>query len=101
MSLKLNEFVNFANSLADIATKTSMQYFRNKLNVENKDDESPVTIADKETEKLERELAKGKGLISRFFDWLSEPKTIAGKSRQKQKEIDKRIDELLEKKFKG
>ena len=56
---------------------------------------------DKETEKLERELAKGKGLISRFFDWLSEPKTIAGKSRQKQKEIDKRIDELLEKKFKG
>ena len=52
---------------------------------------------DKETEKLERELAKGKGLISRFFDWLSEPRTIAGKSRQKQKEIDKKIDELLKK----
>ncbi len=50
MSLKLKEFLNFANSLADIATKTSMYYFRNKLDIQNKDDESPVTIADKETE---------------------------------------------------
>ena len=33
-----------------MSIKTSMQYFRKKLNIENKDDESPVTIADKETE---------------------------------------------------
>ena len=55
MSLKFNEFVSFANSLADIATKISMQYFRNKLDIENKHDESPVTIADKETEKIIRD----------------------------------------------
>ncbi len=55
MSLKLKEFLNFANSLADIATKTSMHYFRNKLDIQNKDDESPVTIADKETEKKIRD----------------------------------------------
>ena len=32
-----------------------MQYFRKKLNVENKEDESPVTIADKQTEKIIRD----------------------------------------------
>jgi inositol-phosphate phosphatase/L-galactose 1-phosphate phosphatase/histidinol-phosphatase len=49
------EFVNFANLLADLATNSSMQYFRKKLNVENKEDESPVTIADKQTEKIIRD----------------------------------------------
>mgnify|MGYP001169482107 FL=1 len=55
MSLNLNEFVKFANLLADSASKTSMKYFRKKLEVDNKDDESPVTIADKETEKIIRD----------------------------------------------
>ena len=50
----INEFVSFANLLADLASKKSMEYFRKKLNVENKDDESPVTIADKETEEIIR-----------------------------------------------
>ena len=51
----IDEFVNFANLLADLASKKSMQYFRKKLNIENKDDESPVTLADKETEQILRE----------------------------------------------
>tara|TARA_Y100000741_G_C18141201_1_gene513206 strand:+ start:24 stop:800 length:777 start_codon:yes stop_codon:yes gene_type:complete len=51
----INEFVSFANLLADLASKKSMEYFRKKLNVENKDDESPVTIADKETEEIIRD----------------------------------------------
>ena len=55
MHININEFVSFANSLADSASKTSMQYFRKKLNIENKIDESPVTIADKETEEIIRD----------------------------------------------
>ena len=51
----INEFVSFANLLADLASKKSMEYFRKKLNVENKDDESPVTIVDKETEEIIRD----------------------------------------------
>ena len=51
----LSEFVKFANSLADNASETSMYYFRKKINIENKDDESPVTIADKKTEEIIRD----------------------------------------------
>ena len=54
MVSNINEFVSFANQLADEASETSMKYFRKKLNIENKIDESPVTIADKETEEVIR-----------------------------------------------
>ena len=52
MILNTEEFSKFANSLADDASKTSMHYFRNKIEIEIKDDESPVTLADKETEQV-------------------------------------------------
>ena len=55
MILNTDEFSKFANSLADDASKTSMHYFRNKIEIEIKDDESPVTLADKETEQVLRE----------------------------------------------
>ena len=55
MILDTEEFSKFANSLADDASKTSMHYFRNKIEIEIKDDESPVTIADRETEQIIRE----------------------------------------------
>ena len=55
MILDTEEFSKFANSLADDASKTSMHYFRNKIEIEIKDDESPVTLADKETEQVLRE----------------------------------------------
>ena len=55
MTLDTEEFSKFANSLADDASKTSMHYFRNKIEIEIKDDESPVTLADKETEHVLRE----------------------------------------------
>ena len=58
MNFNINEFVNFANLLADLASKTSMQYFRKKIEVENKEDESPVTIADKEAEQIIRDKIK-------------------------------------------
>ena len=55
MILNTDEFSKFANSLADYASKTSMHYFRNKIEIEIKDDQSPVTLADKETEQVLRE----------------------------------------------
>ena len=54
MSLNINEFVNFANLLADLATNIN-DVFRKNINIENKEDESPVTIADKETEEIIRD----------------------------------------------
>ena len=55
MILETEEFSKFVNSLADDASKTSMHYFRKKIEIEIKDDESPVTLADKETEQVLRE----------------------------------------------
>ena len=55
MDLNTEEFSKFANSLADDASKTSMHYFRNKIEIEIKDDASPVTLADKETEQKLRD----------------------------------------------
>ena len=55
MTLNTEEFSKFANSLADDASKTSMYYFRNKIEIEVKDDKSPVTLADKETEQVLRD----------------------------------------------
>ena len=45
MNNSLQEYLNFANKLADAASITSMQYFRTSLDIDNKSDESPVTIA--------------------------------------------------------
>jgi len=50
MNNSYQEYFNFANKLADEASQTSMKYFRTKLDIDNKNDKSPVTIADKNTE---------------------------------------------------
>ena len=55
----LTELATFANTLADTARKHTLRYFRQSVTVEHKSDESPVTIADRETEQqLRRLLAK-------------------------------------------
>ena len=46
MNNSYHEYLNFANKLADSASVTSMQYFRTSLDIDNKSDQSPVTIAD-------------------------------------------------------
>ena len=56
MSHQYDEFVNFANLLADESAQIISKYFRKKINIENKKDDSPVTIADQETELKIREL---------------------------------------------
>lgn len=46
----LAELTTFANTLADTARQHTLRYFRQRFEVEHKSDESPVTIADRETE---------------------------------------------------
>ncbi|RQR68082.1 MULTISPECIES: inositol monophosphatase family protein [unclassified Burkholderia] len=48
--------VALAERLADVARATSMKYFRTPLSIESKDDQSPVTLADREVEQQMREL---------------------------------------------
>lgn len=49
-------FASFAQHLADIARSVSTSYFRRPLAVEHKADDSPVTVADRETEAAMRSL---------------------------------------------
>ena len=60
MSHQYDEFVKFANFLADESSIIITKYFRTKINIENKEDSSPVTIADQNTELKIRELIASK-----------------------------------------
>ena len=72
MNDSYQEYINFANTLADAASVISMQYFRKSLNIDNKNDESPVTIADKNTELKIRSMIENKypnhGILGEEFD---------------------------------
>lgn len=54
------ELLAFANELADAARVTTLRYFRQPLSVERKADASPVTIADRTTERQLRELIRAR-----------------------------------------
>ena len=54
----LKEFISFANTLADKSSEIIMRYFRHRFNIETKEDNTPVTIADKSCEEKIRELIK-------------------------------------------
>jgi len=58
MALKnhLDEFVSFAYFLADESAKITLKFFRQNFTTENKEDNSPVTIADKNSELKIRDL---------------------------------------------
>ena len=72
MNDSYQEYINFANTLADAASVISMQYFRKPLNIDNKNDESPLTIADKNTELKIRSMIENKypnhGILGEEFD---------------------------------
>lgn len=51
-----SELVNFTGSLADAAAACTTTYFRHPIDIMTKQDKSPVTIADQETERLLREM---------------------------------------------
>jgi len=55
MNLDLDEFKKFAQHLSKLSGKIIKEHFRTKINVENKADSSPVTIADKKAEETMRE----------------------------------------------
>ena len=75
MNNSLQEYINFANKLADAAGITSMEYFRTSLDIDNKSDESPVTIADKNTELKIRSMIEKEypnhGILGEEFDSIN------------------------------
>ena len=56
MAHNLEDLLSFANFLADESAIIIKQYFRNPLKIDEKEDDTPVTIADKKTELKIREL---------------------------------------------
>jgi len=46
----LNDYLNFANKLADEAGFISMDYWRTSIDVDDKSHNNPVTIADRNAE---------------------------------------------------
>ncbi|MBT3776529.1 MAG: histidinol phosphate phosphatase [Pelagibacteraceae bacterium] len=72
MNNSYQEYLNFSHKLADAASETSMQYFRTSLDIDNKSDDSPVTIADKNTELKIRSLVEKEypnhGILGEEFD---------------------------------
>jgi len=69
---QLNELINFADILADESQDIITHYFRKKISIENKKDQSPVTIADKNTELKIRDLINKKypkhGILAEEFE---------------------------------
>ena len=56
----MSDYLKFANELADASGKVIRKYFRTKMTVEDKADESPVTVADRQTETVMREMISAK-----------------------------------------
>ena len=56
MTTDLTRFHDLALRLADAARPIALRYFRNNPETETKSDASPVTIADRESERVMREL---------------------------------------------
>ena len=86
MTNQYDEFVDFANILADASAEIINNYFRKKINIDNKKDDTPVTIADQNTELKIRELILkkypshgilgeeyGKTQIKSEFVWVIDP----------------------------
>tara|TARA_Y100000590_G_C15648326_1_gene987791 strand:+ start:262 stop:1044 length:783 start_codon:yes stop_codon:yes gene_type:complete len=68
----LEEYMSFANFLANESAKITTKYFRKNIEIENKNDDSPVTIADKESELKIRELIEKQynnhGILAEEFE---------------------------------
>lgn len=65
------QYAPFANELADAARKHVMKYFKTDIGSERKSDQTPVSIADRETEQLMRDLINARypdhGIIGEEF----------------------------------
>ncbi len=69
------QYVPFVNKLADAARNQVMQYFKTDVASEQKSDQTPVSIADRETEQLMRELISTRfpdhGIVGEEFDTVN------------------------------
>ena len=54
------QYSDFANELADHARQISARYFRKKIEIHSKSDDSPVSIADREIEQIMRDAIDSK-----------------------------------------
>ena len=75
MTHQYDEFVKFANFLADESSIIITKYFRTKINIDKKQDSSPVTIADQNTELKIRELISSKypshGILGEEYEQIN------------------------------
>lgn len=82
----MQDFIDLATQMADEAGEIIRPYFRQPINVEAKEDASPVTIADKNVEKRLREIIEARrpddGIIgeeygikesNNQYDWVLDP----------------------------
>lgn len=53
---QIDQYKSFIKHLAEVSGKLISSYFRTEINIESKQDESPVTVADKKAEEVMREL---------------------------------------------
>ena len=60
-----NKYLRIANECAEASGKIIKKYFRKKIKIERKSDNSPVTKADKEAEKVIRDIIIKKALIGK------------------------------------
>ena len=60
MTVNEESILGFANELADAASEVTLKYFRSVFHIENKEDQSPVTQADRDVEELLRGMIKKK-----------------------------------------
>tara|TARA_B100001123_G_C15312870_1_gene1025109 strand:- start:927 stop:1712 length:786 start_codon:yes stop_codon:yes gene_type:complete len=72
INYNMENFISFANNLADESEKIIMNYFRKSMNTESKQDNSPVTVADKKSEEKIRMLIKNEypshGIIGEEYE---------------------------------
>ncbi len=72
----MEEFFKFAKFLADESGNIIRKYFRQKISIDNKADQSPVTIADKQAEECMRELIQKEfpdhGILGEEFGKVNE-----------------------------
>ena len=75
MAHQYDEFVKFANFLADESSIIINKYFRRKININKKEDNTPVTIADQNTELKIRELISSKypshGILGEEYEQIN------------------------------
>ncbi len=82
----MNEYLKAALDITERACTIPRKYFRAEFDVEHKQDKSPVTIADQETEQFIREALQsrfpehaifgeefGRGETSREYEWIIDP----------------------------